>query len=572
MKIFGKRSITIYTIIIFVLAMTVFEFGYCNVSFIKGIINNEELIYNFSFCRIVIYMLFIGLYLIFKDKFVDTAIETMENKYKRIITYITMALAVITCGIIIAYISVKGVEILRAGSIAIIVFLLSTLFVIYVSKNIEKNIIITACTFGIIFTFTTNFNHAIDEKKHFMSALNVSFLNFDYVNNPITDKAIEQLPQLTKFTQIDEFLKNNYKSDVTDEVNMEDTPSTPANYNIVTYIFSGIGIAVARILNGSIIDMYIMGRIMNLVLYTILVYIAIKILPYKKNIFFVIAFMPYMLLLATSYSVDGICLGTIYIFTAYCFKIYKESETISLKQFLILAALYIVMLIGKGVGYMLIGVLVFMLPVYKTIKKNKQYLPRIIITGIILLIVATCFVIYLKNTKINSDGDNRGGGEINATEQLKVVLTHPIYDVKIAIEHIRGTLLSFDWLTNLHQNTFFTNKYNSGTFFVMILFILYVTITEDDYNFKKKDKAILILAFMFGYGMTSAILYLTFTSVGNLHITGYQARYLFPILPLLLCCVSNDKVKCEKSENRNTNIACYTGIFLLLGLMQLIIV
>lgn len=572
MKIFEKKTITIYTIIILLLAMLTFEIGYCNIELINGIINNNGFTYNFSLCRIIVYALFIVLYLVFKDKFIDTAIDTMKNKYKRIITYIVIAVSFVACCVIGAYTFYRGVNNIRAGAIGIILCLMATLFIIYVSKNVQKNVIVTACTFGIIFTFTTSYNHAIDEKKHFMSALNVSFLNFDYVNNPITDTAIEQLPQLSKFTIIDDFLENNYKANTTDEVNMEDIPSTPASYNVLTYIFSGAGIAIARILNGSIIDMYIMGRIMNLILYTILVYLAIKIMPFKKNIFFIIAFMPYMLLLASSYSVDGICLGTIYLFTAYCFKIYKECETLKLKQFLILAALFVIMLIGKGIGYMLIGVLVFMLPLYKTIKKNKKYLPKIIATGIIFIIIATFFVIYLKNTKISSNGDNRGGNQINPIEQLNMVLTHPIYDVKIAVEHMRVTLLSFGWLSNLHQSTFFTEKYSSATFFIIMLFILYVSITENDFNFKKKDKIILLLAFLFGYGMTSAILYLSFTAVGSLHIAGYQARYLFPILPLLLCCISNNKVKYDKSENKNMNIAFGTGIFLVIGLLELIIV
>lgn len=572
MKIFEKKTITIYTIIILLLAMLTFEIGYCNIELINGIINNNGFTYNFSLCRIIVYALFIVLYLVFKDKFIDTAIDTMKNKYKRIITYIVIAVSFVACCVIGAYTFYRGVNNIRAGAIGIILCLMATLFIIYVSKNVQKNVIVTACTFGIIFTFTTSYNHAIDEKKHFMSALNVSFLNFDYVNNPITDTAIEQLPQLSKFTIIDDFLENNYKVNTTDEVNMEDIPSTPASYNVLTYIFSGAGIAIARILNGSIIDMYIMGRIMNLILYTILVYLAIKIMPFKKNIFFIIAFMPYMLLLASSYSVDGICLGTIYLFTAYCFKIYKECETLKLKQFLILAALFVIMLIGKGIGYMLIGVLVFMLPLYKTIKKNKKYLPKIIATGIIFIIIATFFVIYLKNTKISSNGDNRGGNQINPIEQLNMVLTHPIYDVKIAVEHMRVTLLSFGWLSNLHQSTFFTEKYSSATFFIIMLFILYVSITENDFNFKKKDKIILLLAFLFGYGMTSAILYLSFTAVGSLHIAGYQARYLFPILPLLLCCISNNKVKYDKSENKNMNIAFGTGIFLVIGLLELIIV
>ena len=568
MKIFSKKSITIYTIIILILSMLIFEIGYCN----SQIITTSGAEYNFSLCRIIIYIVFIALYCIFHKKFVETALQTTENKIKRIFIYLVTALGIIATCVLLIYSTYIETKLLRAGAIAEILCLLSTLFIIYVSNDFSKNIIITACTFGIIFTFTTNFNHAVDEKKHFMSALNVSFLNFDYLENPITDKKIEELPQLSKFTTIDEFQKNDYEPEVTNEVDKEDTPSTPANYNVITYIFPALGIAIARILNGSIIDMYILGRIMNLVLYTVLVYIAFKILPFKKNIFYVIAFMPYMLLLASSYSVDGLCLGTIYIFTAYCFKLFKECETITLKQFLIFLALFLIMLIGKGTGYMLLAILVFLLPLSKTIKKNKKYLPQIITAVIIFVIIATAFIIYLKNTKINSDGDSRGQGTINAVEQLNMVLTHPIYDVKIALEHIKRTLLNFNWLAELYQGTFFDgNEHSGNVFLVMMLFVLFVALTEDDINFKIKQKIVLLLAFFLVYAMTSAILYLTFTPVGNLYIAGFQPRYLFPILPLLLSCISGDYLKTKENKNRTLNIAICSGVFLGIGLIQVII-
>ena len=339
MKIFCKRNITIYTILVLLAVMALFEFGFCNVQAVHQVLHNEEIIYNFSLCRIVFYFIFIVLYCVFKNKFLEVAEETYNSKPKRIITYITIIIAAIFSGWVFYSTYKLGTDFIRIGTVRIIIALLSTLFVIYISKDISKNIIVAACTFGIVFTFTTDYNHAIDEKKHFMSALNVSFLNFDYINNPITDTEIAKIPHLTRYVSIDEWLENNYTPSISSDVNMEDTPSTPANYKPIIYALPAVGIAIARVLNGSIVDMYILGRIMNLVLYTVLVYIAMKILPFKKNIFFVVAFIPYMLLLAASYSADGICLGTIYIFVAYCLKIYKESETISLKQFLILATL-----------------------------------------------------------------------------------------------------------------------------------------------------------------------------------------------------------------------------------------
>lgn len=59
----------------------------------------------------------------------------------------------------------NGIDYVRFCSSRIIISLMTTLFVIYVSKDVCKNVIVTACTFGIIFTFTTDYNNAIDEKN-----------------------------------------------------------------------------------------------------------------------------------------------------------------------------------------------------------------------------------------------------------------------------------------------------------------------------------------------------------------------------------------------------------------------
>lgn len=571
MELFNKKSITIYTLISLILAIIVFEFGYCNTIFIKQILNKEIITYNFSLCRVFIYILFIILYCIFKNKFVDEAVKTMENKYKRVIAEIVILLLIINFSTMLVFIIKLDLPYARAASIEIIASFLISLFIIYISNDFIKNAIITSCTFGILFAITTNFNHAIDEKRHFMTALNVSFFNFDYIDNPITDVEIEKLPQLSKFTVIDEFLQKKYDENLTREVNMKDIPSIPTNYNFCMYIFSGIGILIARILNGTIIDIYICGRLMNLVLYTILIIIAMKLLPIKKNIFFLIAFMPYMLLLASSYSVDGICLGTLYIFVAYCLKIYKESDTITLKQLLILLGLFIIMLIGKGSAYILVGSIVFILPLYKTLKQNKRYIPFIIIGTIIFVILAIVFLMYLKNNNVTSAGDSRGEDGINAVEQLNFLVKNPLHDLKLAITHIQETLLSFEWYANLYPTVFFTD-YSNSIFFIMMLFILYVAITEDDNNFKIKDKIVLIITFILVYGMTSGILYLIFTPVGAPYISGYQTRYIFPILPLVLMCISNKNIKVVEKNNRNMNIALGTGLFLTLGIIQLILV
>lgn len=163
------------------------------------------------------------------------------------------------------------------------------------------------------------------------------------------------------------------------------------------------------------------------------------------------------------------------------------------------------------------------------------------------------------------------GGNINVSEQLNNVLHNPIFDIKLMIAHMQNTLFNFNWITLLHAPTFFTDKAQM-VMIPLFVFLLYIAITEDDENLKIKDKLISIAAFFLVYFMTSMVLYLSFTEVGKLSVSGYQTRYLFPVIPLILICISNNRVKTDKSENRNMNISIASSLFIAISIMQAIIV
>ena len=568
-KLTNKKAITILTVVLYAVAMLIFEVLYCNTPKVIEIIKGTEAYYNVSICRIVVYISFFVLFFKFKNRFLEEAVKTNENKYKRIFIYLAVIVTILLTFISIAIVLWNPMY-TRAIAIMLITLLMGTIFLIYVSNDLMKNIIVTIFTIGMIFTISTNFNHALDEKKHFMSAVNISYFNFDYVKNPITDQEIEKLPQLSKYTTIDEFLKNNYKPEKSEEVNMEDTPSTPASYNPILYIVPALGITIAKLLGGSIIDLYILGRVFNLILYGILSCIAIKILPYKKNIFTVLLLMPLSLLLAASYSIDGLCIAFVFIFTAYCLKIKKEKETIGLKDFFILLGLFVLLLLAKSMAYITVAFIVFMLPLIKTLKKNKKYLPIIITISIIAIILMGVLAIYVKNTTITSD--TRASGTTNVSEQLSNIIHNPVFAIKVLILHIKDSLFSFNWLLQLHHPVFFTNEFAPATMLMLMIFVLYVALTEDDYHFKIKDRIIMLTSFMLTFILTSLVLYISFTPVGSLTVAGYQPRYLLPILPLVLFGISTKKVKSIKSKNRNMNICIACATFTIIGLAEAIIV
>ena len=222
---FSERILSFLTFAIYIITMLIFEIGYCNASNIVNIVNRNfnEITYNFSLCRLIMYIVILILVGVFRKRFVNDTIETLEkNKYKKIFTYLYLFLGVLT--IIVASIIVAKFPLLYRGmSIGMMAVLMGAIVAIYISNNILKNVIIITLNLGMIFSISTNFNHAIDEKKHFMTAFNIAFGNFDYVENPITDSGIEQLPQISKFSTINPFLEKKYEPNITNEVNKVNT-------------------------------------------------------------------------------------------------------------------------------------------------------------------------------------------------------------------------------------------------------------------------------------------------------------------------------------------------------------
>lgn len=247
-KIISEKSIQIATYIMYILAMIVFEIGYCNaVSLGKWLTATTPISYNFSLCRVIGYIVcLIAIYFIGKF-FNKEVIESFQNKYKRILIYTYIIIMTIVI-LISMFIIIKNPLISRGMSIGIITLLMLGVTLINISNNALKNIIVINFSLGLVFSITTEFNHTVDEKKHFMSAFNISFGNFDYAENPISDTKIEELNHLTKFTDIDKFLEEKYVPNITTEVDMNDVPSTPAGYSPISYIFAGAGILIARII------------------------------------------------------------------------------------------------------------------------------------------------------------------------------------------------------------------------------------------------------------------------------------------------------------------------------------
>ena len=535
-----KKQLLAITAIIFLTIIVLYELFYCNFQYFSKEITE----YNFSFFRIIAYIT-VGILLYkFRNYFINEAIKDWDNKIKEMVLYIVVEFSVfLLAGILFITISQKVITI-RIILLLITIMLLN-LFVIYVSKNMAKNLIIMCLTFGTIFSLSITFNNQLDEKRHFLSSYSIATGNIDMSNTVINNN----LQNMKRIVELEEFIEyfNIKPSNEKSKSTTTDLRDLPCDYLTVSHFISAIGIFIAKTLGGSIADIYITGRIFNLLGYCALTVLAIKILPYKKNIFLSIFFMPMLLALASVYSPDGIATALATIFIAYCLKLKEKKEDINAKEITILLILTILACTIKTIGYVGIAIVLLILPWKKMYQNNRRYFRYIFI-----IILIAFLILGLKLYKIaNSPGDTRVSNT-DTKLQLMYLIENPLEYIKTFLRYTRFTFTNMRSMSFLNAPMFFTTTYYNN-FKLIMIYLLIISVIDRSKNFSMKERIIFLFTFLFIYATISTAMYLSYTPVRGHTIIGYQMRYFFPTLGLLLMILSI-KRKSEKNISENNNL------------------
>lgn len=546
-----ERLLKIFTFIIYLSSIAIYEIGICNGNQLKD--------FSFSISRVGLYVVFIILLAIFSKKFTREALESFKYKVKgiSIILYIIIGI------VITIYLFGVWTSSYQKATL-LLTFLMGLIFLLYVSTNYIKNTIILTFSLAMVFTISTDFNHGLDEKKHMMSALNIAGGNFNYIKNPMAEPAYNNIIFNCDMDSFAQFYKIKYKTGLTSEWNLTEADklyyvsSSPAEYNPIVYLPSALGIVYTKTLGGSIADGYITARLFNLIAYLVMIVGILKILPYKKKIFFLIYMMPFTVVLSASLSIDGICIGILGIFIAYCLRLLEKNvQNIKLIHILVLMVLFLLCLLVKDMAYFAIILFVFILPVFKILKNNKKGLPIIILMIIISMIICGFFAFRKLNSTVDGGGDPRGG-ETSVSGQIEFLKSKPSNIVWVGVGIITNFLLDYRWFSYLTGGFF--GKYASQMFTLQVIIILYASFTDCSVKMKKKTKIVSILTFLAILFSTSMMLYLTFTPVGEFYVAGYQPRYLTPILPLVLMVTSSNKFLNNISEEDEKNFDLKLGL------------
>ncbi|HEY6073019.1 MAG TPA: DUF2142 domain-containing protein, partial [Anaerolineales bacterium] len=270
---------------------------------------------------------------------------------------------------------------------------------------------------------------------------------------------------------------------------------------------------------------YYATRLAGLLTYTLLAWLAVRWLPFGKWILMVLAAAPIAVYQSATISADSISNGIGLLFISGCLAI-QARERLGWKEWGELVLLTALLFTAKPNLFPL-AVLPFLLIPPSRFTKRSLYL--LWMAAAVVLFA----VIVLGWNAISPNAGLAASGEVNASEQLRYILSHPL----VFIRTILGDLWA-QWPRHLRQ---WVGVYGYGYGNVPILtYVLFaiglglaLLVRTEAQAPERRVRIILVVFFAAAYLFTMVALYLTFTAVAEEFVYGVQGRYLIPIFPLL---------------------------------------
>lgn len=444
---------------------------------------------------------------------------------------------------------------------------------IYFKKDIrpERIFLITVPVVALFFIIAmpTFKNH--DELFHWYRVYEVS------TGHLIERTSGTEMPESVRQIATDDWTSINYgtiKNELGTDLNKQETnkiySETDAVYSFVQYIPQAIGAFICRIIVQKPMLIAYAARLFNLIFATIMLYWAIKLIPFGKKILLACAYIPIAIEGFASLSPDTMTISIAFLFIAYVLKLaFDEKSKVGKKEISLLSIMALVIALSKIVYIPLVG-LMFIIPKEKF--KNKTNKNKIIVLSIICVVAVAVNLIWLKVASTYLQNFREG----DSSYQVKYVLQNPINYMNTML-HTANTNAE-----NYLRTTFGGDlgwgeltKLNALVPYVIALIFMGTTILDNSIKekFKKHQKVIILLITLAILGLIFTSLYVQWTSVKATSIAGIQGRYFIPILPLIGIVIGSIiKTKSNYDENKFIKtIAITETLMYIYVIMQIII-
>lgn len=438
-----------------------------------------------------------------------------------------------------------------------IVFLILFFFIDFEKFDKDKIFLIVFIPIALIYLFIIPIGGVPDENAHWYRSYEISLgnlisdknennlggrvlpsnlrsvLTYDYKGPTINEKE--------NYISYDSYgdWKHRYNDSLSKDSGEEFIEfSNTALYPAICYFPQALGIAVARCFTNSLMIQAYFARLFNLALFVVVMWYAIKKMPFKKTAMFVIACLPIVFQEAASMSLDGtlVAFSTLLISYTLYLAYDKDKEKLNVKDYIILIISAIFTAITKVV-YLPICLIIYLIPKEKFKDTKQKY---IILTLIFLLATIVDLLVIIPSFGYSNDIASK---EADTIAQLKNILTNPVQFClvilatirKYGIEHILSIFgqKSLSWLDVSISPIYIVS---------LIIITLYYMFCDNSENDKISIQAKIFAGLLTLFTIAAILVteYLTITAYGYFYIIGIQGRYYIPILILLCIALSNN--------------------------------
>ena len=184
------------------------------------------------------------------------------------------------------------------------------------------------------------------------------------------------------------------------DYNKKDVMPKGMNLSIIKHLPATMGILLGILFGLPTYWVLQMGELASLVFYVLICYIALKLMPIKKELLAMFMFVPIVIQQAGSLSYDAVLIPLCFLFISYVLNLKYTKDNISIKDFVILILIWAVISYIK-LPYCFLGLLVFVLPLekiciqLKEIKINGDVIKKWRILALLMLSIIMLSVIFV---------------------------------------------------------------------------------------------------------------------------------------------------------------------------------
>ena len=270
-------------------------------------------------------------------------------------------------------------------------------------------------------------------------------------------------------------------------------------------------------------------RFASLLSYLILIWLALRWMPFGKWILLVLALSPMAIFQAATITPDAISNGIGFLFIAGTLKL-AESKELGWQEYGKLVLLIFLLFLAK-VNLTALILLPFLLIRPARFNQKSIYVLLLGATAILLLVEVAGW-----NLIATSRSNALLANDANAGAQVRYILEYPFVFPVILLKDpfLNGWAYLQGWI-NGYGYLYWTPPQIVSVFFLLSLgAVLLIDSTREQVS--RKERIVFILVLLAGYLATAVPLYLTFTTVGLNQLLGVQGRYFIPLalLPALV--------------------------------------